>query len=290
MQESDRPRYWLWVTGPQNYLDENGEDASYLQPRRGFDAEGWWTCDSRTREGDLIVLYRTAPRSDIAYLAVARSDASELDEPGSDFHGRQVCTFQVLEKLERPVPFRELWTDPVLANWGAVKAKFVGSSWAVPEPMWVRLLELAGEIPARVERQARSGRRQFRLERELQRHLATRLDRWADVGWRGLELMKSEYRFVDGLRADLVFHQRTGWRRRLVVVEVKRGEIGIEAIDQVLGYRDRLDAGEAGQHLRRPQAVLVGKSITPEARRQVERTSRLRFVPVTDFDAERVAA
>ena len=111
----------------------------------------------------------------------------------------------------------------------------------------------------------------------------------ADAGWGGLTLLKSEFRFADGRRADLLFRQRTGWLQRLVVVEVKRGRVGVDAVNQVLGYRDDLDAGAAGLHLRWPQAILVGETIDSEAEREVERIAGLCFIPLATASQESVS-
>ncbi|MFC5138412.1 hypothetical protein ACFPK1_09240 [Actinomycetospora rhizophila] len=103
--------------------------------------------------------------------------------------------------------------------------------------------------------------------------MATHSEEWADAGWGGLTLLKSEFRFADGRRADLVFRQHTGWLRRLVVVEVKRGRVGVDAVN-----------------LRWPRAILVGETIDGEAEREVERIAGLCFIPLATFGTERVAA
>jgi hypothetical protein len=61
-------RYWLWVARPDIYLDEDGNEWGGLEPSDGFTKDEWWTCHKDTRRGDLILLWRTAPKSDIGYL------------------------------------------------------------------------------------------------------------------------------------------------------------------------------------------------------------------------------
>ncbi|WP_328306842.1 endonuclease NucS domain-containing protein [Actinomycetospora sp. NBC_00405] len=278
------------MTAPEYYSDEDGRDRAELEPRRGFGARGWWTCDPRTRAGDLVLLYRARVRKDLARLLVARSDAEVLDLPDSEFDGRSVCSYEVLESFDRPVPFATISRDPFLGAWGPVRLRLQGSSFPVPQDMWARLLDLAGEDGGDVADQALDGLRRFRLEKELQRRLASRTDLWDDARWRGLRLVESEYRFPDRRRADLLFEQYTGWRRRLVVVEVKRGRVDLEAVEQVLGYREALDKGVARQHLRRPQAILVGESLHDEARARIARTSGLHFLSSDHFDALRRSA
>ena len=56
------PQYWLWVTGPEYYLNEDGRDSELLDPALHEDLDGWWTCKKDTRRGDLALLWRKAPR------------------------------------------------------------------------------------------------------------------------------------------------------------------------------------------------------------------------------------
>jgi hypothetical protein len=114
-----RDGYWVWVTRPEVYLDDDGEERHDLDPERGY-RSGWWTCRPETKEGDLIVLYRTAPKSDIAYLIMARSDAySLLDEPFAAENGwKYGCDHEFIEKFERPLSLAEMKADPKLDGWG----------------------------------------------------------------------------------------------------------------------------------------------------------------------------
>jgi hypothetical protein len=73
--------YWVWVTKPEFYSEPDGSEPAYLRPEGPVDESGWWTCHKDTKPGDLVVLYRTAPRSDIAYLFEARSAARTLQKP-----------------------------------------------------------------------------------------------------------------------------------------------------------------------------------------------------------------
>ena len=49
-------QYWLWVTRPEYYLEENGTDRECLNPRNRIDSGSWWTCHKDTRKGDLTPL------------------------------------------------------------------------------------------------------------------------------------------------------------------------------------------------------------------------------------------
>src|SRR5205809_6954759 len=73
-------RYWLWVTRPLYYLEENGTDRKSLDPSNRLAGGGWWTCHKDTRRGDLAFLWRTSPRRDIGYLIQAATDAYSISD------------------------------------------------------------------------------------------------------------------------------------------------------------------------------------------------------------------
>jgi len=70
----------LWVSGPDYYLDEDGEERSDLDPEQGYESDGWWTCHRETKNGDLVLIYRSQIKKDLAYLIEARSDAFSLQD------------------------------------------------------------------------------------------------------------------------------------------------------------------------------------------------------------------
>jgi len=74
--------YWVWITKPEYYqgLDQlfNEESSS------ASDDLGWWTCHKDTQAGDLVLVYRTSPKSDVAYLLEAKTDARILEEPAPE--------------------------------------------------------------------------------------------------------------------------------------------------------------------------------------------------------------
>lgn len=128
--------YWVWVTGPDYYLDDDRADRQDLVPGRGYEPGGWWTCHKGTEEGDLVLLYRSQLRKDIAYLIETRLAAYSLlgddyaEEQGWDYG----CDFEVVEKFERPLPLGEMKSDHALESWGALRASFMRR---VFEPGWV---------------------------------------------------------------------------------------------------------------------------------------------------------
>jgi hypothetical protein len=114
MMESER-QYWLWVTRPDVYLDEDGSDREDLDPDSGVDSDGWWTCHKDTKKGDLVLLWRTSPKKDIGYLIQAESDSYSIVDDND--HGWQYgCDYQMLYKFNHPISVKDLRNDPYLMS------------------------------------------------------------------------------------------------------------------------------------------------------------------------------
>ena len=127
--------YWVWVTHPDYYLEEDGEPRASLEP--GPKLEGWWTCHKNTRAGDLVLLYRTAPKSDIAYLLRAEDNASSLvGDPGvGDHNWGYGCAYRSLYRFGTPLTYRAMKDDPYLDDWPALRDRFQRSAFAIPPPI-----------------------------------------------------------------------------------------------------------------------------------------------------------
>ncbi len=128
---------WVWVVGPNCYLDDAG--GEHRSSPRGA-GRMRWACHRDTRRGDLAVLYRSRRAKDIAYLFRVTSDAVHEDVPDRPWN----CEAEVVERFERPVPLAELRADPVTATWPALRASFVRTGAAVPDDVWDRVLAMAG--------------------------------------------------------------------------------------------------------------------------------------------------
>lgn len=113
MLEPNERQYWLWVTRPDIYLDEDGNDREDLDPNSGVDSDGWWTCNKDTKKGDLVLLWRTSPKKDIGYLIQAESDAYSIAED-NDRGWEYGCDHQMLYKFYDPINIKELRNDPYL--------------------------------------------------------------------------------------------------------------------------------------------------------------------------------
>ncbi len=140
LKNKDR-QYWLWVTRKEYYADEFGNDREDLEPGYGEDISGWWTCHKDTKAGDLILLWRTSPKSDIGYLIVALSDAYSIN---SDPYARTQswdygCEYQPLYKFESPITVKDLKENPSYDDWRPKRGRFQRSVFKIDDEYWHQL-------------------------------------------------------------------------------------------------------------------------------------------------------
>jgi hypothetical protein len=142
--------YWLWITTPEYYCDDDTCDHSAeeecdrqgLEPSNRFHA--WWTCCKKSSRGDLVFFYRTAPKSDIAYLIEIGSQSSPVPKsirreyPSWKFR----CDYRVVHKFDNELHFKDMLADPILSEWPLLRAHFQGVSKAIPGRYWWRINEL----------------------------------------------------------------------------------------------------------------------------------------------------
>lgn len=272
-------RHWVWVSRPEYYRDEDGNDYPDLDPDYGYVPEGWWSCAPDTRDGDLAVMYRSRERKDISHLIAVRSAAWPLDDPSSDYHGTPVCRGQILAQFKRPLPLAEMRADPVLRGWPALRAGFRKRAFPVPDDVWNRLFELLSVNPGQLHETLLTGDRRFRLEKDLKRWIRGPAQPLARLGYNFIE-QQDEFPCGRG-RADIVYTERTGIRERWIVVELKRAKVGISAVDQIREYRKYLD-----DHHRRylkTQAILIGEEADDRAKTAIRWDRRLRFISVAEL-------
>jgi len=245
-------RYWLWVTRPQYYLDENGNEREDLDPRYESDPGGWWTCHSETKRGDLILLWRTRPASDIRHLIQAASDAYSIGE--DDYAIRRGwnygCDYKVIYKFEHPVTVKDMRRTAHLEDWGALRANFQGRVFAISPNHWKRLNDIAsGKNPGyrdflRTVRQAGVSLRIVR-EEQIEESLAQNPGLLKPFGHhlelRGRQVVCSGV----GGRLDLLGYDTT--RKRYVVIELKNVRATANTIGQIYTYmgwvQERLATG-----------------------------------------------
>ncbi len=274
--------YWVWVTGPDYYLDEDGDDRRSLEPEPGYAPGAWWTCHKNTEDGDLVLLYRSKERRDLAYLIEARSDAySLLDNPEAAEEGWDYgCDFEVIEKFTNPLTLSEMKDDPALANWGALRASFQQRVYAIPPDTWNHLLDRLAVDRQRTERKTHAADQRYALERDIENRLAADLSVFGPHGLT-IVLRTRQHVCLLGGRADLVGFEPK--MNRYVVIELKRSLVGRDAVAQLLSYmasiaREFPDHGE-------PLGVLAGDRLDNEAAGIIEDHERLRFIPLAELES-----
>jgi putative restriction endonuclease len=144
METNDR-KYWLWVTRPEYYLDDDGRDRADLDPNSGFDSDGWWTCHKETKNGDLVFLWRAKLKRDIGYLIQAESAAyrSPDDDKDSVKGWKYRCNYRVLYKFENPITAKDLRGNSYFNDWSPLKINFQGSFFLIQERYWNKLNQIA---------------------------------------------------------------------------------------------------------------------------------------------------
>jgi EVE domain len=277
--DDDEPGRWLWVTGPRYYAEDDGSDRVDLDPTGDHVADGWWTCHKDTREGDLVLLYRTKPKMDIAYLIETRSDAYSLlqdpsAEPGWDYG----CDYEVIEKFAKPLGIAEIKADPELESWNAKNSRFQRRAFRIERGIWDHLIARLVADPTQTERKLTRIKRLHTLEAEIEAKLESEPERLSVLG--DLRRVDRQHRCLNGGRADLVFTDKRS--KRYVVVELKRGLVGRSAVAQALSYRASVGAEfHVGGELL--LGVVVGERLDNEAAGMIEDDDRLQFVSLSDL-------
>lgn len=234
-------QYWVWVTTPEYYAEEDGSDRHDLDPTAQSDADGWWTCHRDTRQSDLVLVYRTTPKMDFGYLVQAESDAYSIaDDDFAYSRGWDYgCDYRVLHKFQRPLTLSDVRSDPYLDEWGAFRANFQRRVYGVPEGVWLRLMarmEAADEDFSRFLSQGnvKKARAKVLLEKDLEDRLTADISLLRPFGF---DLQVQARQLVcagHGGRIDLLCNDLKG--KRLVVIELKNVRAGQNTFGQISTY------------------------------------------------------
>ena len=104
---AENRKVWLYV------VDGTNVDDLALLDFNGFDT---WRANPNTRVGDLILMYRTAPFSDIAYVFVASSDPRPT-KPSGSWEWKYAVDIADGFHLRRVVKLSELRKNRALKHW-----------------------------------------------------------------------------------------------------------------------------------------------------------------------------
>ena len=290
MTETQRG-FWLWVTRPEFYEDENGQDAEHLEPAHGYDPEGWWTCHRATEPGDLILLWRTAPRKDIGYLLMARSPAYALrNDPFARARGwKYGCDYRVLFKFSHPLTLQEIRALPGLRNWSALRASFQGSIFRISPEHWEILIRFLAEknegfrvVLDRVLQEPPDDL--SARERHLERLVLDHLYLLEHFGWKGLHLYTSPVQkrsgrqfYCKGLRGriDLLCVDQ---KKRFVVIELKNRKADRGTFAQIAAYMGWVEKHLAKGKKKKVLGLVLSRGADPSflyARRLSDRVAQL---------------
>ena len=142
---------WLWVTMPRFWEQLRGGSLDH-----GLAVE--WTCDKRTRRGDVALLYRADMAKDIAHLFRVDSDDQWEDVHPLDPRRRAwYCKSTLVHTLRQPLLLPDLRADRRLRSWPALDLNLHGLSFEIDPGVWRVLLELAHPLD-RIDLRRRGGR------------------------------------------------------------------------------------------------------------------------------------
>lgn len=239
---------WIWIWKPEFYLDGGEDEAAWLKP--GFGGEAFMgTCHPDTESGDLVVLYRTKPKMDVAYLLRTTSPAIVNEnwrpERGADGDWTYMAEYEVVARIQPPVALSELRSCRDLEDFGALRRNMWGSFFRVEarhsQAIW-KLFE--GRLPRDIKSMIRRRKRieGLPLESELEaamvrklpvvsRMLGLDLELWEGLGGvKGRQLPCSDA----GGRLDLLCEDRKNGG--LVLLELKVVKAGVETFGQICSY------------------------------------------------------
>jgi TIR domain-containing protein len=100
-------KVWLYM------VDGHNNDDLAILDAQGFDT---WRGNPETKAGDLVLMYRTAPYSDIAYVFVALGDAHKT-RPSRFWPWKDAVDLGDGFRLRRVIKLDELKKDPSLKGW-----------------------------------------------------------------------------------------------------------------------------------------------------------------------------
>jgi hypothetical protein len=247
--DTDR-NFWLWVTKPYDYNDEDGNEREDLDPSNDTDNEGWWwTCHKDTKKGDLVFLWRTSPRCDIGYLIQAASDAYTIghDDYASEHGWDYRCDYISLYKFNNPLTIAEIRNTAYLDDWNALNGRFQRRVFRTSTEHWEILNKLIitknpkykNFINKLLNTQVD---RKIQLEEELEQELVQNLELLKPFGF-NLKLYLDPITNASGQqyicmglggRIDLLCYDTKS--KQYVVIELKNVRAGQNTFGQISSY------------------------------------------------------
>lgn len=125
LEKSDYNRYWIMVTNEEHFISLDSDD------------ENTWSGRKEMQKGDLVFMYRTAPRKAITDIFRV------TDDPGYD----QWWPWGFWVNIKRlssikDITFSDMRADPIIGQWNLIKRQFQGvSTEQVPHSIYNELLK-----------------------------------------------------------------------------------------------------------------------------------------------------
>lgn len=125
-----RPNKWILVTkDPENWEElEQSEQTT-------------WSGNENMKDGDILLMYNTSPRSRIDFIFKAKGDSYHDSFFEEEWNSPAVDICQKI-KIPNPVTFREMSKNEILKEWNAIKIRFMGTVFDVPEDKWLEIKKL----------------------------------------------------------------------------------------------------------------------------------------------------
>ena len=265
-KRKDERQYWLWVTGPNYYLDEEGNERADLDPSSGIeDLWGSWTCSKDTKIGDLALLWRSrrnireslgsgveikiSLESDVGYLFQAESDAYTNDDKAEIISRgwNYGCEMVPIYKFKNPLSISEIKRDPYLEDWNALRGKFQHSYFKISLEDWEKLNKLlVAKNPGykKILNKIQRTRVPVKviIEKEIEDRLVKNFGLLRKLGF-DLKLFEDSEKGLIGRqqpiwggegRIDLLCYDKK--KKTYVVIELKNVQAGINTFGQISNY------------------------------------------------------
>ena len=242
-KEELKQTFWLWVTRPEYYTGENDVERDLVELNSGIDSD--WTCHKDTRKGDLAFLWRTSPRSDLAYLFQAKSDAFNIHDRKNPSWS-YACEYKAIFKFAQTLSIKEIKKDPYLADWNALRGNFQNMVFHIEPAIWDRLNSLLikenPDYAPALKRVSGAISPKILSEEELEQRLVDNLGVLRSKGydlelWQDPKTHQSGRQYVcRGYRGRIDLLCREKKNHRFVVIELKNVRAGALTFAQIHGY------------------------------------------------------
>jgi hypothetical protein len=234
-----RPIDWIWIWNPDSYLDADGKESRRLLPGRKFRCVG--TCHPDTEPGQIVILYRTTPKKDVAYLlrTVGPAMINEKWRPRTGTRGKwnYMAEFEVLARISPSISIQELRDCPDLENFAALRRQMWGSFFRVgPQDSLALWRLMNGRLSPSVSTILKKSRpaTELPLESVIESAFANNLKTVGRALGRDLKIWTSP----DGVKGRQLPCPEAGGRMDLLCVDQKTQDFVLLELKAVKAKRD----------------------------------------------------